>query len=63
MIAYYKADNISLDKSVKRLSHRIILKNGNTDICLDKNGAYELRASLSSALISMEIAEDDVTPN
>ena len=63
MIAYYKADNISLDKSVKRLSHRIILKNGNTDICLDKTGAYELRSSLSSALLSMVIAENNVTPN
>ena len=57
MIAYYKAIDMSLDKSVKRLSHRIILKSGNTDICLDKNGAHELRSSLNSALITMEIAE------
>jgi len=57
MIAYYKTVNMSLDKNVKRLDHRIIVKNGNTEIGLDENSAYELRSSLTSAIISMETAK------
>lgn len=59
MIAYYKSENMSLDKTKRMLDHRIILKNGNTDICINKESAYELRSSLSSALITLAIAESN----